>query len=171
MIAQVNSSNYRDWRSQSKTISKEIRADENLPIAKMLQQEQVTLITSLPLEAGVRAQDLALQAATGGRRADEVAKEIARSGEVTESRATLIARTEVAKANSVMTQARSASVDSTHYVWRTADDAAVRESHAEMEGQVIAWDEPPTLSDGTVTHAGQIYNCRCYPEPIIGDAE
>lgn len=171
MISKVSSSNYRDWKAQSKTLSKELRTDENLPVAKGLQEEQVALITSLPLEAGARAQNLAMQAATGGRRADEVAAEIARSGEVTESRATLIARTEVARANSMMTQARSASVGATHYIWRTAEDDAVRESHAEMEGEVVAWDEPPTLSDGDTTHAGQIYNCRCYPEPIIGDEE
>ena len=96
-----------------------------------------------------------------------MAAEIARSGEVTESRAMLIARTEVARANSMITEARAASVGSTHYIWRTAEDERVRESHAEMEGQVVAWDTPPTLSDGTTTHAGQIYQCRCYAEPII----
>lgn len=167
MIAKVSAGNYRTWKSQMKTISKELRVDADLPIAKALQAEQVALITSLPLEAGQRAQELAMQAATGGKRADEVAKEIARSGEVTASRATLIARTEVAKANSVMTQARSAQVGSTRYIWRTADDADVRDSHAEMEGQIVAWDSPPTLSDGTVTHAGQFPNCRCYPEPVL----
>jgi uncharacterized protein with gpF-like domain len=67
----------------------------------------------------------------------------------------------------MITQARASQVDSTHYIWRTAEDESVRESHAEMEGQVVAWNDPPTLSDGTTTHAGQIYNCRCYPEPII----
>jgi uncharacterized protein with gpF-like domain len=36
-----------------------------------------------------------------------------------------------------------------------------------MEGVPVRWDQPPTLSDGTVTHAGQIYNCRCWPEPIL----
>lgn len=167
MISKVSNTNYRAWRSQMKTISKELRVDEMLPITQALQAEQVALITSLPIEAGTRAQELALQAATGGRRADEVAKEIGRTGEVTASRATLIARTEVARANSMITQSRASQVDSTHYIWRTADDEAVRESHAEMEGEIVAWDDPPTLSDGTVTHAGQIYNCRCYPEPII----
>lgn len=167
MIEAVEKSNYRHWKAESKKISKELRADPNVAVGRLLQQEQVTLITSLPTEAGIRAQELAFQAATGGRRADEVAKEIARSGEVTASRATLIARTEVAKANSVITEARSKEAGATHYIWRTAEDEAVRESHAEMEGVVVAWDEVPTLSDGTTTHAGQIYNCRCYPEPII----
>lgn len=167
MLDSVSKTNYRHWKAESKKIGKELRADPNIAIARLLQEEQVVLITSLPIEAGRRAQDLAMQAATGGRRADEVAAEIARSGEVTASRATLIARTEVAKANSVITQARSAEIGSNKYIWRTAEDESVRESHAEMEGVVVDWDNPPTLSDGTTTHAGQIYNCRCYPEPII----
>lgn len=167
MIAAVGRSNYRHWKAQSKKIAVALRDDSNVLVAKTLVNEQVGLITSLPLEAGQRAQDLAMQAATGGRRASEVAAEIARSGEVTESRAMLIARTEVARSNSAITQARAADVGATHYIWRTADDERVRESHAEMEGEVVAWDDPPTLSDGTTTHAGQIYNCRCYPEPVI----
>lgn len=167
MLESVGRTNSRHWKAEMKQLGKDLRADPNVLVAKGLQAEQVALITSLPLEAGTRAQTLAQQAATGGRRADEIAAEIARSGEVTASRATLIARTEVARANSMITQARAASVGATKYIWRTADDEAVRESHAEMEGVVCDWDDPPTLSDGTTTHAGQIYNCRCYPEPII----
>lgn len=167
MIGKVSANNYKAWRTHSRLISKELKASETLPVAKAMQAEQVVLITSMPIEAAERAQSLAMEAVTGGRRAADVAAEIARTEEVTASRATLIARTEVARASSIMTQARAQEVDSTHYIWRTSDDDDVRESHAEMEGQVVAWDEPPTLSDGTVTHAGQIYNCRCYPEPII----
>lgn len=167
MISKVSKGNAKAWKSQSAAISKGLRIDEMLPVAQSLQNEQVALITSLPIDAGTRAQELALQAATGGRRASDIAAEIANTGHVTASRATLIARTEVAKANSVITQARSAQVDSTHYIWRTADDADVRDSHAEMEGQIVAWDDPPTLSDGTTTHAGQFPNCRCYPEPVF----
>lgn len=167
MLESVGRSNFRHWKAQSQAIGRELRQDDNVALARLLMAEQVNLISSLPIEAGERAQKLAMEAATGGKRADEVAKEIAKSGEVTASRAMLIARTEVARSNSLITQARAQSVGSTHYIWRTADDESVRESHAEMEGMVVAWDSPPTLSDGTVTHAGQIYNCRCYPEPVI----
>jgi SPP1 gp7 family putative phage head morphogenesis protein len=86
---------------------------------------------------------------------------------VTESRAMLIARTEVAKANASINEARALSVGSEGYIWRTAGDADVRESHAEMDGQYVAWSDPPTLSDGTTTHAGAIYNCRCYSESVL----
>lgn len=134
-----------------------------------LLQEQVTLIKSLPTKAGERAQQLARDGMIGSRRAEDVAADIANIGDVTEARAMLIARTETAKSSSTLTQARATAVGADSYIWRTAQDESVRESHAEMEGEVVRWDSPPTLSDGTTTHAGQIYNCRCYPEPIFSD--
>lgn len=136
-----------------------------------LLNEQVALIKSLPIKAGERAQQLATQGMIGSRRAEDVASDIANIGDVTEARAMLIARTETAKSMSTLTQARATAVGADTYIWRTAEDEAVRESHAEMEGEVVRWDSPPTLSDGTTTHAGQIYNCRCYAEPIFTDLE
>ena len=173
MLRKVSSHNRRAWLSDQPKFNKAYRATRadtaaGREAARLL-NEQVTLIKSLPLKAGERAQQLATEGTSTGRRAEEVAQELLRTGEVTQSRAMLIARTEIAKANSTLTQARSQAVGSSSYIWRTAGDEAVRESHAEMEGQVVRWDSPPTLSDGTTTHAGQIYNCRCFAEPIFTD--
>ncbi len=129
--------------------------------------EQVHLITSLPLDAAERVHKLTTEGLMHGTRTDEIMREILRTGEVTESRARLIARTEIARTASGLTMARAQFVGSTHYVWRTSHDGDVRESHKKMEGAVIPWDTMPLLSDGTRCHAGMIYNCRCYPEPII----
>jgi phage putative head morphogenesis protein, SPP1 gp7 family len=103
----------------------------------------------------------------GGRRPDEIAAEIMRSGEVTASRATLIARTECARVSSLLTQTRAEGIGATNYIWRTSKDRAVRHSHARMEGKVCDFANPPTLSDGTTTHPGQIYNCRCTMQVIL----
>ena len=171
MINRTISHNTKAFSAISGQISKELKSGLSQSLvgqtARQLQAEQVTLIKSLPIEAGERAQKLAIEASMGGRRPDEIAQELLRTEEVTKSRATLIARTETAKANSVITQARAQSVQSKGYIWRTAGDSDVRESHAEMEGVYVDWDKPPTLSDGTTTHAGQIFNCRCFPEPVL----
>lgn len=133
-------------------------------------QEQVRLITSLPTEAANRVHKLTMEGMIqGGRRASEIAKDILATGSVTESRAKLIARTEVARTASGLTMARAIHVGCTHYVWRSSGDSDVRKSHKEMNGAVVPWDTLPLLSDGTRTHAGQIYNCRCYPEPILSN--
>lgn len=43
-----------------------------------------------------------------------------------------------------------------YYVWYTQDDNRVREAHAERQGQVFSWDNPPEGG-----HPGQDYGCRC----------
>ena len=173
-IAQaLNQQDYKTWQRQANEMSRVMREElENAPVGNELQRfltDNVDLITSLPTDAGMRVHKLTQEGLADSTRASEIAKEIWNTGEVTESRANLIARTEVARTASALTEIRSESVGSEAYIWRTAKDADVRESHRRMEGKVIRWDTPPTLSDGTVTHAGQIYNCRCYPEPIIPD--
>lgn len=171
MIRESSAANFTSFTSQSKAIGaslKSMLSDTAIgQTARMLQNRQVELIKSLPLEAGLRAQELAQQAVIGGKRADVVAAELARTEEVTLNRATLIARTEAAKANAAITQARAEFIGATHYIWRTAEDADVRESHAVMEGVVCEFANPPAI-EGEGNHGpGEIYNCRCYAEPII----
>lgn len=157
-IKSQNASAYKKMQSYLKSAAGRVALD--------LQREQVGLITSLPIDAGIRAQSLAMEAVIGGRRPDEVAAEIARTGKVTESRAMLIARTESSKASAVITQSRAQSIGVTHYIWRTAGDSDVRESHFAMDGKVVAYDDPPDL-DGMTGNAGEFPNCRCYAEPIL----
>jgi len=170
MIKSVNSNNYKQFQQLANTLNKNLRLELfEAPtgiVAQRLMSEQVDLIKSLPLEAGIRAQKLSMEAATGGRRAEEVAKELMRTEEVTESRAMLIARTEVSRSNAVITQSRAESVGSDGYIWRTSGDGDVRDSHAEMEGQFVRWDSPPTL-DGMVGHAGEFPNCRCFSQVLV----
>ena len=172
-IGEISRGNQKAFAAQSKKIAAALKQTVNQTdvgaAALLLQQRQVALIKSLPLEAGERAQKLAMEAATGGRRADEIAEELARTEGVTESRATLIARTEIAKANSAITQARAEYVGADSYIWRTAEDGDVRESHRQMNGKVFKFKSPPTLSDGTTGNPGEFPNCRCFAEPIIPD--
>lgn len=170
MLSDTNSNSDRFFSSQMKSMGKEYNrqlADSIAGMkAKQLQNEQVELIKSIPIKAGLRAQELSQQAAADGKRASEVAKEIARTNEVTENRALLIARTEVSKANATFNQSRAESVGSRGYIWRTATDGDVRPSHAEMEGQFVEWSNPPTLDDMT-GHASCLPNCRCFSEIVI----
>lgn len=169
LLKDVSRANKRAWESQSAKIGSKMQSmmseSATGAVVQMIHNRQVELIKSLPLEAGLRAQKLAQEAAIGGRRADEVAAELLRTEQVTSSRATLIARTEIAKANAAITQARAQYVGATHYIWRTAEDGDVRESHAQMEGTVHRFDQPPTLDDGMTGNPGEIWNC------FTGDTE
>lgn len=171
MVQSVEAYNKRAYQSQSKKIGAEMRRmfeqSATGSVAQIIQAQQVALIKSLPLEAGLRAQNIAQQAAIGGKRIDEAAEEIARTEGVTVNRATLIARTETAKANAAITQARAQYVGATHYIWQTAEDGDVRESHRRLQGKIFRYDDPPEI-DGEGRHGpGEIWNCRCFAEPII----
>ncbi len=47
------------------------------------------------------------------------------------------------------------------YTWRTVGDNRVRNRHAENDGKVFAWDNPPPTG-----HPGDDHNCRCWAEPV-----
>jgi SPP1 gp7 family putative phage head morphogenesis protein len=173
MIAAVDKQDENEWRERSREMSvamrEELRHANTGETLRTLLDEQVTLITSIPLEAAQRVHRLTLAGLEDSTRAKEVAADILNSNNVAAARARLIARTEVARTASQLTQARATHVGSEGYIWRTSGDTDVRDSHAKMNGKFVRWDSPPTLTDGTVTHAGQIYNCRCYPEAVIPD--
>ena len=169
----LSASNARAWASASARLGRELRSDLAQSVvgavARNLQRDQVELIKSLPLEAGLRAQKLAQEATFTGQRADEIAKKLADTEKITVGRARNIARTEIAKANAAITRARAEYVGAEQYFWRTAGDEAVRESHAELEGKVFRFDDPPEIEGEGAHGPGEFPGCRCYAEPIIGE--
>ena len=173
IVTAIDAQDEQAWARQSREMSRALRQElQHAPVGSALTQflaDNVDLITSLPKQAASRVHELTQEGLMGSRRAADIAAEILRTGHVTESRAMLIARTEVARTASGLSIIRAQHIGCTHYVWRTSRDGDVRKSHKEMEGQVIAFASPPTLSDGMTTHAGQVFNCRCYPEIIVPD--
>lgn len=172
MVAEVARREQSIWNDMASEMSRALREEiKNAPtgvILKALQEEQVGLITSLPINAGKRVHKLALEALLSSKRADQVAEEIRQSKNVTESRAILIARTEVGRISGNLTQARSVYVGSEGYIWRTSRDGDVRKTHKKLEGKFIRWDKPPKTDKSLAPyHAGCGPNCRCYAEPVI----
>ena len=172
MIADVSRRDALAWEQHGKLIGQALKreidqAPTGIAMRKAL-ADQVKLITSLPREAAERVHKLTLEGMLNGTRAKEIAAAIMDSGEVTKSRAMLIARTEVSRTATALTAARAQYVGSTSYIWRTSKDGDVRPSHKKMEGKAVNWTEPPTLDD-LVGHAGALPNCRCFVEPILPD--
>lgn len=180
MLLEVDGRDRDAWRALGTTISTQLHQDiRNAPVGERMRELlglQVSLIKSIPIEAAERVHELATKARIEGTRAREIAEEIARTNTVTKSRAVLIARTETARAASVFIQARCEAIASTHYIWRTSLDGAVRDGHKAMENKVCEWANPPAVDEGTPErprimhhHPGEIWNCRCYAEPVISD--
>lgn len=176
MLEDLNRRDEQAWMQQAREMSRalrdELRRAPTGETMRALMAEQVTLIKSIPLEAAERVHRLTIEALEDSTRAAAISKEIQRSGEVAKSRADLIARTEVSRAATSLTEARARAVGSTHYRWVTSGDSDVRPGHRALNGKIFAWNDPPEVNEnGRVMrfHPGQIWNCRCWPEPIISE--
>lgn len=158
------------WRVRAMQMRASLR-DEilNAPtgdLMRALLDEQIALIKSIPIEAATRVHHWTMIGIENSTRAAEVAEAIRNSTSVTQSRAMLIARTEVSRTASRLTESRARYVGSEGYTWRTVGDADVRPSHRAMNGKFVYWDAPPTL-DKLTGHAGCVPNCRCFPDVSI----
>jgi len=173
MVTEVAQRDERSWFRVADQMGTALRKEiAEAPIGEVMrarQAEQVKLITSLPLEAAERVQHMTREGIIKGWRADQIAAEIMKTGEVSLSRANTIARTEVGRTSTLLTQARAEHVGSTHFKWISAGDSDVRPTHRALNGKVFRWDDPPECDPGHRALPGAIWNCRCYPEPILED--
>lgn len=184
MVTPIAIQNMKTWRKAAKKATKNpylyrllmreinngLKNDINIQI-----EENANLIKTLPTDVAKKVTKDIEEMALKGMRASEIAKVIReQTDKHSRASAKLIARTEVSKTTTALTKARCDNLDLHWYVWRTAEDGdRVRKSHRIMEGVLVNWNEPPSpealageKSVGNY-HAGNIWNCRCYPEPLI----
>lgn len=184
MVTPIAIQNMKTWRKAAKKSTKNpylykllmreinngLKNDINIQI-----EENANLIKTLPTDVAKKVTKDIEEMALKGMRASEIAKVIReQTDKYSRASAKLIARTEVSKTTTALTKARCDNLDLHWYVWRTMEDGdRVRKSHRIMEGVLVNWNEPPSpealageKSVGNY-HAGNIWNCRCYPEPLI----
>lgn len=188
MVTVVNRATYRSWREAALNNTKGKKLYEALlyqvrnsslesSIATQI-QINAGYIRTLPTNIAFEVTEFLNSESSKGMRASELAEYIKSVfPKKSKANASLIARTEVSKSQTALTQARAEALDLSWYIWRTSEDSRVRSSHDFMEGVLVRWSDPPNpeLLDpnfkGKKTygkyHAGNIFNCRCYPEPVI----
>ena len=172
MLVEVSTRDMRVWSQLGNEMGIALRREiETAPTGDVMRQalaDQVHLITSLPRDAADRVHHLTNEGIIHGRRAKEIADEIMKTGEVTRSRAELIARTESSRTSAELTKARAQHIGATHFQWITAGDRNVRPRHRKLNGKVFAFDDPPVIGEkGERGLPGTIYNCRCVMLPVI----
>ena len=184
MVTGINTGNYTTWRKAAREATKgnmlyrALLEEMQTGISSSIKNqiiENANLIRTLPTDTAQKVVKNITEEAYKGKRASEIARIIQEeTSKHSRASARLIARTEVSKATTALTKARSEDLGLKWYVWRTAlDGDRVRKSHRNMEGVLVAWDNPPAPEElvGEKSaghyHAGNIYNCRCYPEPLI----
>lgn len=122
----------------------------------------VQLIKSIEQQYLDKVQTIITQGAISGKLNRDLAKEIRDLGGVTENRAKFIARDQSSKINAALTQARHEELGIKKYRWSTSGDERVRDSHAENDGKIFSYDDPPETG-----HPGHDINCRCVQIPVL----
>ena len=184
MVNPIFASNYSTWRRAARAATEsrlvynnlliELREGLGLEVETQV-EKNATLIRTLPTDTANKVVNDIARLSVEGLRASEIAEQIKKyTDKHARASARLIARTEVSKTSTAITQSRSKKLGLDWYVWRTAQDGKrVREQHRIMEGVLVNWNNPPSPEelDGLPSvgnyHAGCIWNCRCYAEPLI----
>jgi SPP1 gp7 family putative phage head morphogenesis protein len=149
----------------------------NGPLLQSMQratEANVALITSIPEQYFDRVYSTITDGWVKGLRWESLVEQIQRDGDVTESRAKLIARDQTVKMNSDFNRERQQQVGIEKYEWSTSQDERVRTSHADVDGRTFRWDEPgpvPGAVAGEPCHPGIDVNCRCVAIPVVDMAE
>lgn len=107
-----------------------------------------------------------------GLRVEDLAQKLEERGQVSSSRAELIARDQTLKLNAQLNESRQTSAGVKSYRWSGSLDERERPEHRALEGQIFDWDDPPvTNEEGDRNHPGEDFQCRCVAVPVVEELE
>lgn len=109
------------------------------------------------------------QNAKQGYRFDKLVDRVQNRYDVSKTKAEFLSRQETALFTSKHRQQRFEDAGITSYVWQTAGDVNVRDSHKKLNGKIFEYANPPIVdeSTGRRANAGEDFNCRCVANPIL----
>lgn len=103
-----------------------------------------------------------LESLERGQSVEQTAAFLRRETEISRNRALLIATNELSTAMAAGQKAVQQDAGITHYTWLATNDGRTRDAHAERNGKVFAWDDPPEGG-----HPGEAIRCRCVALAVI----
>ena len=185
IITYQANSNARTWKEAVKRSGKSKRIYSSLlqelknnDIFNNLIEQSAYQIKTLPISIADRIVKRVAKLSIEGKRPETVASHIKKYiPEASKASAQLIARTQIAKTYAAITETRAQNMGIRAYVWHTVGGPKVRDSHRHMNDVVVLYSDPPAPEEliGKKSaghyHAGGIYNCRCYMEPILDFAD
>lgn len=162
MAGEVNKANAKGSRVLGISVSAaRVAAD----IARFREQN-IALVENAARDYADDVRDVMGDPDNYGLRVEDLADKLQERGNVSESRAELIARDQTLKLNGQLTMTRQKAAGVDRYTWNTSHDERVRDSHAELDGQVFGWDSPPEPG-----HPGEDFQCRCVAIPVLDELE
>ncbi len=139
--------------------------------------ENVVKIQSIHSSTLDDMHDIILKGYLEGKTTSRIQKDIQERYRVNRNKARMLARDQVSTLNAQITQLQQKDAGCDRYRWSTSKDGRVRDCHAELDGKIISWDDPPemwyeTKSMGIVytgrfCHPGEDYCCRCVAIPVF----
>jgi len=185
MVTDVRFSSAMSWRdaifktTNSRQLYDLVKNEMNGPVGSRVWQiisENVAYIKTIPTEWADYVSKYAYRESLKGKRPEEIEKELRKvlPAHMTKN-LKCVARTECAKANAAIVQARAEMCGIKAYIWRSMADERTRHAHSGMNGVIVYYSDPPNpeaLFPGEGKpygkyHAGNTFNCRCYQEAIV----
>jgi SPP1 gp7 family putative phage head morphogenesis protein len=182
MVLHTLAENARDWRTAAlesgqgprvyQALQRELKGKTGDRYRQLIAQN-AQFITTLPQSVASQFVKEAARYQREGIRAEDLAFHSKLLQHVTKAQAMRLARTESAKASAALTQARAEDLGLQWYVWQTSQDQRVRQGHRKMQGVLVNFEDPPSpeelVNERSYGHynAGNIFNCRCYMEPLL----
>lgn len=119
-------------------------------------KENVKLITSLPLDMLTQVERIVISGVETGISTKAMTAQIQGRFNVAWNRAELIANDQIGKYNGDLTRIRSNDLGLKKFIWRTAGDNAVRDTHRALSGNKYTW-----RSGAGGIYPGSEIRCRC----------
>lgn len=150
-------------------------APEITPALRTALQSEYTGSTTLAIQnfAESEAQTLRQMVESSvmqGFRASKLVPEIYARQRISVDRAKFVAYQETNLFSSTLAKTKYTQAGVTHYRWRTVGDSLTRPDHAELDGKVFTWNDPPIVDSrtGRRRHPREDYGCRCEAIPLVG---
>lgn len=139
-------------------------------------EQNVDLISTIPHDTLGKMKEIIYDGFDKGKPTKDIAREIQMAYGTSKAHAQFIARDQCAKLNGEIQRSQQQSAGVTHYIWSCSKDERVRDCHAELDGKMFDWNNPPEMwyetkagrvYTGRFCHPGEDYQCRCVGRPVF----
>lgn len=131
------------------------------PVLRQFIHENVSLVRKLRGATLDHLETIVHRGIASGASPDDIGSEISKRFGVSERHARFIARDQVQKLNSAVTELRHAELGIREFDWWTMRDPKVRPAHKVLHGRRFAYSDPP------LDLPGRACGCRCLQKPVF----
>lgn len=142
-----------------------VRGSDLEPAIDQMAQRNAALIAGLADDLVTRIKARTITAVLNGETAAGLKRDLVDLFGISDRRAKVIARDQIAKTTSDLNRLRHQQAGVVEYIWRTSADERVRPRHAALDGRKYRYDEPTGAEQGLPP--GQPIMCRCWARAVI----